>query len=164
MDAKNNIITITDDGYLCIEDEKIHMHSGNAIIMLTDRFLVTSYPFGSEISEEYLWEKLLELRLFDLDKEYKLFRGSVNKDISWRLLRDEKDVDSYDDEQYLDVDEKRTKDCDRVCATGGGYYSLPLSDYSNAKLRLRNYVRYDESTGQGYISDWRILEFVNEEV
>ena len=46
-----------------------------------------------------------------------------------------------------------------VRATGGGIYHLPLETMNNAKVEIRNYVGYDEETGQAYLKDWRLRRF-----
>ena len=158
-----NNITVDNSGYLKLDDEQIKLKAGPAVIMLTNRFLVAPYPFRSETIVEINQDKLLELRIFDDNMELKLFRGSVGKELKYRYLSDADCQDYFDDEQYLDVDEKRSKDCDNVRSTGGGTYAVPLASFCDAKLKLRNYVRYDEN-GQCYIWDWRMLEFFNEEV
>ena len=65
--------------------------------------------------------------------------------------------------QELDSNEQKSKPEKGIAyATGGGRYELPLKDYRDAKIKIRNYLEYEEDTMQLYISDWRIIGFSKE--
>lgn len=147
----------------------IMIDEGYAVIMTTDSFIVDSYPLSAE-NEAYLAEKLndrlLDMRIFNCKSEFKLFRGAVSDELRMRILTDtDNDEDTYCDEQYLDIDDKRSAECfarsGLVRATGGGYYRLPLESFKDVKLIIKNYVAYDDN-GQAYIRDWRLCDFVND--
>lgn len=120
-----------------------------------------------------LYERGLEIRIFDEKGEDKWFRASIEKEFKYRNITDKKkESDSsnlyqWDEEQYLDIDEKRTEKAiqegsienGKVFATGGGEYSLPIENYKNQKLRIRNYLREDTDTGALFVKDWRMVGF-----
>ncbi len=151
-DYKNDIIV--DEGY--------------AVIMTTDSFIVDYYPLSAENEaylEKELGDKLLDMRVFNKNAEYRLFRGDISEELRSRTLNDvDNTMDTYMDEQFLDIDDKRSVKCFKesgmVRATGGGYYKLPLESFNDIKLVIKNYVLYD-ANGQAYIKDWRMCDFVN---
>lgn len=160
--------TKTEENRLNTWDEwkqKIEIKNGYAVMMFTDRFEVEVYPFSKQI-EKHLMEcfedKLLDLRVFNENAEYRIFRGDAGKAFRFRI-QDDTGEEYYDDEQYLDIDEARSLESFQkgkiVRATGGGYYKLPLETFYGAKVRLRNYLAYEEDSGQAYIKDWRLLGF-----
>ena len=123
-------------------------------------------PDEKELSE--LAQNGLEIRVFDEKREAKWFRPSIDKEFGFRLLDDDflkKDsLHIWDESQYLDIDDERTKDAIKngeipkgtVFATGGGKYPLPLEKYKNAKIKVRNYLGEDPDTGELYVEDWRL--------
>ena len=147
-------------------NSKIDIDNGYAIIMCTDRFIIAEYPMGEVESElDEIWEnRLLDIRVFNSEKEYRLFRGDVGRGFSERIL-DDRAGDYFDDEQYLDIDTKRSKktfmEQKKVRATGGGFYMLPLDDYQDIKLKIRNYLGYDER-GHAYVKAVRLIGFEKE--
>jgi hypothetical protein len=117
-------------------------------------------------------EHLLELRAFNTDSELKIARSSMCQPFYWRLIDDENfkerlkcgndpfencfEMRILDEEQYLDIDTTKNKNNSfNYTATGGGNYSLPINNAE--KLKIRNYVDYDEQ-GIAFISDFRIVE------
>lgn len=123
---------------------------------------------------EKLFSQGLEIRIFDEESEAKWFRASVEKQFRFRERRDvknsKKETDGllwWDESQYLDVDTKRTQKArlqgrispGTVYATGGGEYPLPIEDYENVKIRIRNYLGKDTDTGELYAADWRLAGF-----
>ena len=146
---------------------KIQISGGYAIIMCTDCFEVMEYPL--EKTEKFLAEswndRLLDVRIFDSEKEYRLFRGDVGRPFSETIL-DDSLGDFFDDEQYLDIDTKRSAgtfaENKKVKATGGGSYTLPLDYFQGVKLKLRNYLGYDER-GHAYVKAIRVTGFKEEE-
>ena len=108
-------------------------------------------------------DKLLEIRCFDENGEFRAVRATPDADFSEREITsdDHWADDFYDEAQYLDIDTERTKkEADGwVYATGGGKYHLP----EEAKMILvRNYYRFDEE-GIARKYDWRLVEFMDQE-
>lgn len=110
--------------------------------------------------------KLLELRVFDKNKEWKLFRSDIGKDFSYRCQREddnkEEGVDYFDEVQLLDIDTKRSsKDSRKMCTMAGGKYNLPkdISDFDRAAIRVRHYFGVDNESGQAFIRDYRLVDF-----
>lgn len=170
--------------------------SGYYIASLTDEFLVgywgaaadvsifgtgevpvQSRPsgFGTEPGKDALhilendW-KVLEIRVFDENRELKLVRSDIAKPFVVRCIDDapfgppksydRNYSDFYDEWQILDIDEIKGRDAKgRVTATGGGKYFLPLGVLSNACVRIRYYLGKYEETGQARVEDWRVAEF-----
>lgn len=127
-------------------------------------------PDEKELSE--LAQNGLEIRVFDEKREAKWFRTSIDKEFGFRPPDDDilkKDsLHIWDESQYLDIDDERTKDAIKngeipkgtVFATGGGKYPLPLEKYKNAKIKVRNYLGEDPDTGELYVEDWRLIGLV----
>lgn len=110
--------------------------------------------------------KLLELRVFDKDKEWKLFRSDIGKDFSYRFQGEEDNkgegVDYFDEIQLLDIDITiSSKDSREMYTTAGGKYKLPkdISDLDRAAIRVRHYFGVDNESGQAFIRDYRLVDF-----
>lgn len=109
-------------------------------------------------------DKLLEIRYFDEEGEFRAYRSLIDDDFKTREIRnnDATYADGYYDEaQYLDIDSSRTKEKNDgfTYATGGGKYHLP----NDAKMLLtRTYYKFDED-GVARKYDWRLVGFTNEE-
>ena len=110
--------------------------------------------------------KLLELRVFDKDKEWKLFRSDIGKDFSYRFQGEEDNkgegVYYFDEIQLLDIDITRSsKDLREMYTTAGGKYNLPkdISDFDRAAIRVRHYFGVDKESGQAFIRDYRLVDF-----
>lgn len=138
---------------------------GYMIAMLTDRLYIQ--VLGQETPDgEELYEKAVEIRMFNEEEEVKWFRGADRK-LQCRIRNDREDRPDplffWDEWQYLDIDGQRSKPEEGIVyATGGGSYELPLNDYKDVRIRIRNYLEYEEDTMQLYISDWRVVGFSNE--
>lgn len=162
-------------------EQEMEEKDGYAIIMFTDRFEVDKYPLSEERKkdlEQNFGQKLVDMRVFNEECECRIFRGDAGKKFHWRVRKDVKKNQSdgrsseqyFDDEQYLDIDEIKSKrsfkEEGKVYATGGGAYRIPVKSYDevkNAKLIIRNYLEYEEETGQAYIKDWRLVKIFREE-
>lgn len=109
--------------------------------------------------------KLLELRVFDNKKEWKLFRSDLGKDFYSRYEDDtgkKEGVDYFDEVQLLDIDiTKSSKGKKMMCTTAGGKYNLPkdISDLDRAAIRVRHYFGVDNESGQAFIRDYRLVDF-----
>ncbi len=142
--------------------------TGYVFAMLTDRIELLRAD-EERLDREELYKKALEIRVFDTEGETKWFRSSIGNSFRLRERNDGpsggngENVPSdewWDEEQYLDIDDRRPAGRPGyVRATGGGIYPLPLERYKDAKIKIRNYLEYEEDTGELYISDWRIVGF-----
>ncbi len=138
------------------------MKEGYIIVMLTDKFDIWRLEEGT-FDRELPYKKVVEIRMFNKKGEVKWFRVS-GQEIWCRSIEDNEnlsDLDYWDEEQYLDIDIPRSEPKNHIAyATGGGRYSLPLDNYEDAKIKIRNYLKYEDDTKQLYISDWRVLDFI----
>ena len=133
------------------------------------RFLVKGYIQEldrEQLDRDELYEKAMEIRMFNEEEEVKWFRGADQK-LQCRERKDQEDqmdpLFFWDEWQYLDINEQKSKPEKGIAyATGGGRYELPLKDYRDAQIKIRNYLEYEEDTMQLYISDWRIIGFSKE--
>lgn len=137
---------------------------GFVLAELTDRYIVDNWPLvhTPEILDLQK-NKILEIRVFNKEREVKLFRGDIGRDFRMRILDEsDKSVEYYDEEQFLDIDTKRSekifKDTNEVYATGGGRYYLPLKSMDDAKIVIRYHFGKYEDSGQARIKDWRAVE------
>lgn len=109
--------------------------------------------------------KLLELRVFDNKKEWKLFRSDLGKDFYSRYEDDtgkKEGVDYFDEVQLLDIDtSKEYKKSELMKTTAGGEYNLPkdISELDRAAIRVRHYFGVDNESGQAFIRDYRLVDF-----
>lgn len=142
------------------------LKNGWIIAALSDRYLV-DFATSDETVKTVIANagKVLDIRLFDKNKEHRLFRTGIGEKEFYQRSIDDQGVyadqrEYYDEEQFLDIDE--TKECEGsyVRTTGGGKYKLPLNNTKNAKIRIRYYVGKYESTGQARIMDWRAVELM----
>ncbi len=144
------------------------MKEGYIIAMLTDKIDIRRLEKVEEETfvKELPYKKVVEIRMFNKKGEVKWFRGS-GQELWYRSIEDKenlKDLYYWDEEQYLDIDTKRSKPENGIAyATGGGKYPLPLDNYEDAKIKIRNYLKYEDDTKQLYISDWRVLDFIEKE-
>ena len=139
--------------------EKCAMEQGENtrfIVALTDEYIVDNLGRIKELLSEKE-EKVLEIRVFNKEKEYKLFRPQAGDDFKERIRLD--DGEFYDEVQYLDIDTKVSTP-NAVYTTGGGKYNLPLQRINDAKIRIRYYLGKYDKTGQARICDWRIVELM----
>ena len=154
---------------------------GYMIVALTDTFQI--YKWDGEEIPAIPEEKMLEIRVFDIDKELKLFRSDIGKELKGWIIRDKEkepggkivsersSLDTgtdyskiydgqFDENQYLDIDLSKGARDGIVTATGGGKYRVPLSKLENALLKIRYYLGREEESGQARIADWRMVCFM----
>lgn len=139
-----------------------------AVLTYTDAFEVLPYSDFLHASINHadgrqLLDKLLDIRVFNADKEYRLYRDYCGASWEVSVLSDAEmqNTDFYDEVQYLDIDTKRTAEGasrhpGMLRATGGGWYRFPQG-YTKAKIR--SYVSYDDN-GQAYRIAWRLVGFM----
>ena len=150
------------------------VNKGFIFAICTDKILCDSWPLAGTENSDYDENLVLEIRIFDEEKEYKLFRGNMGKEFKYRLMDDADDesnkdtgiLDYYDEIQYLDIattnKPKQDKDgLTKVRATGGGEYYLPIKadikDLEYAVLKVRYYISKYTDSGKAYVSDWRCV-------
>ncbi len=141
---------------------------GFIFAILTDEIFWEKWPLKTDRKKLFREKekKLLDIRIYNSKREVRIFRSDIGRKFQGRSLNDEKEVlnhqDYFDEEQFLDIDDIRSKELfareGKVQATGGGRYPLPLPDFRNAKLRIRNYLGYYEKSGQAYVKDWRLMD------
>ena len=103
-------------------------------------------------------DKLLELRAFDENSEYRVYRSTADTDFYERFAEDsaKSERDYFDTEQFIDINSNFNQSNIRK-TIGGGTFHLPFA-YANAvKIVIRNYVEYDDD-GIASVIDWRIVE------
>lgn len=115
----------------------------------TDRFAAGKTDAGIPLETP---ENLLELRVFGAAGELWLHRSRVGQPFRWRLAADEGDY--LEETQLLDI---ARRDGHSMTATGGGRYTLPVSDETH--LLLHNYLAYDPESGMAYVADTRWVGF-----
>lgn len=123
-------------------------------------------------------EKLLEIRCFDKDGEFYAHRDVADEPFVMREITSgydcpEKNVyfegtyadDRYDEAQYLDIDNDKTKRAGNglTYATGGGSYHLPDDAKNKRLIIVRVFYNYDRE-GVARKFDWRLVEFTDEEM
>lgn len=145
---------------------------GFLLAMLTDEIIWKRWPLEGEDLKDIRQKegKILDIRIFDDQRELHMARGDVGRRMQGRIADDTagnlEEQDYFDEEQYLDIDTKRSGEHFRqegkVRATGGGWYELPLSGMEDAKVRIRNYLGYYEDSGQAYVKDWRMAGIFQE--
>lgn len=145
---------------------KKYYHEGCSVYAVyTDRFYC-----GTELDIDT--KHLLELRIFTAADELRISRLNIGNNFGWRYIDDtafERSLSGetddslcrfsdriYDEEHYLDIDATKSEGfC--YTTTGGGRYTLPVENAE--KVRIRNYLEYDEN-GIVIISDFRIVGFI----
>ena len=113
--------------------------SGYAVVILTDEVRVSKYNGEIALSSEEYINKLLDMRVFDNDCELHIFRSDVGRKFNCRILKND-GTDMYEDYQILE---------------DNNWEAL----VGKEKIKLVNHIRCDES-GQAYIYDWRLADFV----
>ena len=121
--------------------------------------------FVSEITEP---EKLLELRAFDKNGEFRAQRDLLGKPFKFREINadNENQFDGkYEENHYLDIDTNYTFKDDKTKkqATGGGQYHLPDDVKNMTMLKVRYYYTFSDE-GIAQKCDWRVVGFTDEEL
>lgn len=140
------------------------------LAFFTDQFL-SGYCTGKEL-EEIPTDKLLELRIFNEEREFLARRtmiGTKHK-FQWRIaseseIKENREIQFLVQYQTIDMDAKKTRegkdDKLELVSTGGGHYNLPIKKEEDT-IKVITYISYDED-GMAYIIDNRIAGFVNSE-
>ena len=147
-----------------LNDVKILNGKYNYTAFYTDKVCGGKYEndvFTPEIDDT---AHLLELRVFNAEREFKAARTQIGKNFSWRTAEEAGiDKELYISEtQLLDIDRK--KSCSKsnngitvFAATGGGRYSLPAEPDCDS-IEIINYIKYDDY-GNMQFADFRIKRF-----
>ena len=132
-----------------------YMTGGIMILIYTDKFICCDQQ---EITDT---AHLLEARVFSDDAEIKIMRPSIADPFFFRLINDAdlNDTAYIQEDHYLDKDPKLSSGNNYV-STGGGKYVLPVADAE--KIRIRNYISYDEQD-IAQIVDFRAVRFLKED-
>lgn len=138
----------------------------NVVLIYNDCFKVIKLKVL--ISEKFdiasAEKKLLDIRTFNPKRENRMYRDYAGRPFFKPIDIDDddnmKDCDSYYDYQYLDKKEAELKDNELwVHTSGGGSYQFPEEEKEKNKIKIKNYIKYDEN-GQAYIFAWRLAEFL----
>lgn len=141
---------------------------------LTDEYRIGVWPIEDGLELGLAQKKLLELRVFNENTEYKWVRGTIGEKFFFRKLTDDEATDIYEEPmvevQILDIDlsegQRRNMSLPgTVKMSGGGSFYLPLDidSISNGKkpclivkYYVPKYIEGDESTVHAYVKDWRL--------
>lgn len=143
-----------------IREAETKLGKGFFVAAFSDAYVVDQFGEGgsvlSQIEERI--EKLLELRMFNEDAEYKAIRTDIGREFRFRSIDDTaEERDCFDEIQMLDIDTEVHLPDGYVQATGGGRYHLPIQHVKDAKVRVRHYLVKDETNGQARVDDWRLV-------
>ncbi len=135
----------------------------------TDRYVTGAAGDGEMPAIDY--SHLLEMRLFRADCELWAHRTAISRDFSFRIADDHALRDNVKDEavpffadagnyriervQRLDIDAEASGN-GSLRATGGGRYSLPITDEDTARVVV--YLDYDDN-GAAQAADVRMKGF-----
>ena len=107
---------------------------------------------------------LLELRIFNCEREFKAVRTQTGKTFTWRIADETrvcKEFYTYET-QLLDIDSK--KECPEnpdgtttFTAMGGGKYNIPAKPDCDS-VEIVNYIKYDEYGNMQFV-DFRLKRF-----
>lgn len=149
--------------------------NGNVIALFTDEIYIDDWNSGNrdtvKTKIQDRKDSLLELRVFDENREVKLFRADIStgSEIGLRVIENDNSgyEDYYDENQFLDIDTTNISDSDvmwNIYSTGGGHYYLPKSvgDIGELTLKVRHYISKYPHSGKAYVSDWRCVGFEKE--
>lgn len=150
--------------------EKLGGMTGFVAASLTDEYIIDRWPMADNALDGKE-AKVLEVRVFNDRKEYKLFRTDIGKEFNLRVIDDndlEPGIERIKESQYLDIDTKRSAHDEqdggagngrRVYTMGGGQFFLPVSNMNNAVVEIVYYIRKDEKSGEARVTDWRAAGF-----
>ena len=166
--------TLNNDNKNSIQLEEVCDVKGFYVVAMTDRYIVGEWPIsGKDTSLQE--HKILELRIFNEDVEYKWYRGNIGEKFRYRKISDNEAKEIYEEpfEEYqlLDIDLQKSSidllPCEVKTAKGGKYY-LPINGINNIKkdfpyVKVKYYIpKYnpeDKTTVHSYVKDWRLAGF-----
>lgn len=142
---------------------------GYYTVALTDQYLVGAWPLDKDILvDENNRKKILELRVFNSQGEYKWMRSNIGTEFHYRMLFDSEVENRFEcpviEKQLLDVDSTRLNG-KNIHTANGGSYKLPfeVTKSDTPCIIIKYYIpKYDEenfSTVHSYVQDWRLAGF-----
>lgn len=143
--------------------ERAENRKGFFTAALTDEYAVDEWPLVHRSPEYYLSreDRILEIRIFDTEREYKLFRTDIGR--PFRMRERDDGAEYMEQEQFLDIHDKRSAELfetkHEVYTESGGSYYLPLAKFEGAKAVVRYYFKRNPETGQAEVCDWRMVAF-----
>ena len=127
-----------------------------------DRLLVDHWPL-QRWAEDFNLAKLLEIRIFNKEKEIKWFRPDISSNEFEEREMDDSG-ETFSEWQYLSIDTNDIKvegNGSRVQSTTAGKYYLPMKNITEqTAIKIRCKISYYPS-GKAYVSDFRCVEFGN---
>lgn len=164
-----------------LEKNKEPFDGSDYIAVLSDRVDCGKYEksrgfVSAKDGSEFDLGKLLELRVFNEEREYRAFRDNLGEaGFLQRIAEDSKIEEDkrFDELHYLDYDEVRTKEArmkanaqsnaepNAVLTTGGGKFYLE-GIAAKRKVLVRTYLKADSTTGLEYAFDWRVVGYRDE--
>ena len=142
--------------------EKELMENSFVYVSCTDRVFLCD--INDSVLETIDFDLLLEMRVFNQKEEYRIIRPNIGTGFRERTKTDDslvENIDYFDQDQYMDI--KEVQDGNTAISINGGSYKLPRSGVNNKAgmmIKIRNYIKYNESDGQARVDDWRIVGFV----
>lgn len=108
-------------------------------------------------------DKLLEVRVFNENGEFRAYRSMVKNDFKCRDINDSISFadGAFDETHYLDIDSTCNSQVGLKYTTGGGSYHLP-EGVTETMLKVRYYYKFDED-GVARKCDWRLVGFTDKE-
>lgn len=132
---------------------------GYVVAALTDEYIIDRWPLSNSSFDDKE-DRLLEIRIFNREKELKLIRADILSEFIFRDSSELVGLDYYEESQYLDINTKLGKNNQgQVTANGGGKYYLPVDYIDDTCIVIGYYISKYEKSGQARICDWRLVDF-----
>ena len=115
--------------------------SGQMLAYTREKVFFKPYLGIDEVKEEFTNQNLLELHLFDRNKEY---RAIASESVRYRM---DGYVDTVSD---FRSDEKDESGAEAV-------YSESVLLENGGRITVLNHLKFDEETGMAYVDDYRLV-------
>ncbi len=137
------------------------MEDSYVIASGVDRLIVDRWPLQRYQAKDLDFTKLLEIRIFNQEKEIKWFRPDISvNDFTERMMNDS--GDTFSEWQYLSIDTTDIKpegNGNVVQSTTGVKYYLPIEKITkHTAIKICCEISY-YSSGKAYVSDFRCVAF-----
>lgn len=113
---------------------------GQMLTYTREKVFFEPYSSIESVREKFAEQKLLEIHLFDQNREY---RALASESVRYR----DGYVDTVSD---FDRDEKDESGADAV-------YAESVLLENGGRITVLNHLRYDEETGMAYVDDYRMV-------